>query len=201
MPVITIPFDYDERTHPEIVPICVEDRDREGRLIHPDWFRLGVAPAADDLRRLAKRVLFDTWKASEIADNALKSAVKRNGDKIGPRPDLIIRSNAGWVAETLKVGDRRVRSGKEVELFDTTAESLQDRADLESQAQYREMLEKLVRQARALGLEEAADMVPMMLEGCFADEYIQRFGKRRNTLTQSFFRSMRKAARTAGITG
>jgi hypothetical protein len=41
--------------------------------------------------------------------------------------------------------------------------------------------------------------VPMMLRGCGAEEYVRRFGKRRNTLTQMFFRNMRKAADTAGI--
>ena len=39
----------------------------------------------------------------------------------------------------------------------------------------------------------------MMLRGCSADEYVKRFGKKRNTLTQMFFRNMRKAAETAGL--
>ena len=38
----------------------------------------------------------------------------------------------------------------------------------------------------------------MMLRGCSAEEYVSRFGKKRNTLTQMFFRNMRKAAETGG---
>ena len=34
MAVITIPFDYDERTHPTIVPICIADTDSEGNAVH-----------------------------------------------------------------------------------------------------------------------------------------------------------------------
>ena len=47
-------------------------------------------------------------------------------------------------------------------------------------------------------MTEAVEMVPMMLRGCSAEEYVKRFGKKRNTLTQMFFRNMRKAADTAG---
>jgi len=56
-----------------------------------------------------------------------------------------------------------------------------------------------VAQASELGMADAAAMVPMMLRGCSAEEYVQRFGKRRNTLTQMFFRNMRKAAETGLI--
>jgi hypothetical protein len=60
-------------------------------------------------------------------------------------------------------------------------------------------LDRLVAQASEMGMTDAVDMVPMMLRGCGAEEYVRRFGKRRNTLTQMFFRNMRKAADTAGI--
>lgn len=200
MAVITIPFDYDESTQPDVIPICVEDTDHKGNPIHPDWFRLGIVPAADDLRRIAKRLLYDAWRASEIADSALKSAWKKRGSDIGPRPELVISSNALWAARNLRVGDRRARIGKDVELFVTTLDRLQERVDLISQAEDNEVIEKLIQQARALGLHQEADMVPMMLQGCSRDEYIDRFGKRRNTLTQAFFRGMRKAARTAKVT-
>ena len=200
MPVITIPFDYDERTHPDVIPICVEDTDRNGSPIHPDWFRLGIAPAADDLRRIAKRLLHDVWRASEIADSALKSAWKKRGCDVGPRPELVISSNALWAARNLRAGDRRARIGKDVELFAMTLDRLQDRVDMVSQAEDREIIEKLENQLRALGLHQEADMVPMMIQGCSRDEYIERFSKRRNTLTQAFFRGMRKAAQTSKVT-
>ena len=200
MPVITIPFDYDEQTHRDIIPVCVEDTDPKGNPIHHDWIRLGVAPAADDLRRIAKRLLHDAWRASEIADSAVKSAWKKRGCDIGTHPELVISSNAIWAARNLQVGDRRARIGKDVELFEKTLDRLQDRVDLVSRAENQETIERLVEQARALGLHLEADMVPMMLQGCSRDEYIDQFGKRRNTLTQAFFRGMRKAARTGKVT-
>ena len=50
MAVITIPFDYDERTHPTIVPICIADTDSEGKAVHRGWIELGVAPVVDRQR-------------------------------------------------------------------------------------------------------------------------------------------------------
>ena len=54
-------------------------------------------------------------------------------------------------------------------------------------------------QAKDMGMEDAVAMIPMMLRGCDADEYERCFGKKRNTLTQMFFRNMRKAADAGGF--
>ena len=51
-----------------------------------------------------------------------------------------------------------------------------------------------------LGLDDVREMVPMMLKECDADELIRHFGKSRNTISQRFYRGMRKAAAAAGIT-
>jgi hypothetical protein len=73
MPVITIPFDYDERVHASVVPICVSDIDAEGSVIHPDWFEYGVLPVADKLRQISRRMLKDVWRVSEITEYAVHS--------------------------------------------------------------------------------------------------------------------------------
>ena len=57
MALIVFPFDYDERTHPSVVPICIRDTDDAGRRIHRGWFDRGVPPVADRLRSMAHRVL------------------------------------------------------------------------------------------------------------------------------------------------
>ena len=44
------------------------------------------------------------------------------------------------------------------------------------------------------------EMVPMMLRDCESEELVSRFGKSRNTISQRFYRGMRKAAAAAGIT-
>jgi hypothetical protein len=51
-----------------------------------------------------------------------------------------------------------------------------------------------------LRLHDVREMVPMMLRDCTAQEFEVRFGKSRNTISQRFYRAMRRAARAAGIT-
>jgi hypothetical protein len=199
MPVITIPFDYDEKLHSSVVPICICDTDLEGKVIHPDWFEFGVAPVADNLRRVAHRVLNDVWRVSEITERAVHSIWRNRGSNLGTEPGIVVYKRAKWYAEDLRAGGRRARSGTEVELFSETVDRLKDQFDLVSEAENRDTLDKLVAQASELGMADAAAMVPMMLRGCSAEEYVQRFGKRRNTLTQMFFRNMRKAAETGTI--
>lgn len=199
MPVITIPFDYDEKLHPSVVPICICDTDGEGNVIHRDWFELGVAPVANNLRRVAQRVLNDVWRVSEITEHAVHSIWRTRGSDLGTEPGIVICNRAKWYAEDLRAGGRRARTGTEVELFSETVDRLRDQFDLVTQAENQDTLDKLVAQAREMGMTDAVAMVPMMLRGCSAEEYVQRFGKRRNTLTQMFFRSMRKAAETTTI--
>jgi hypothetical protein len=199
MPVITIPFDYDEKRHPSVVPICVSGTDAEGNAIHPDWFEHGVVPVADNLRRIAQRILKDVWRVSEITEHAVHSVWRNRGADLPSDPEIVIYRRAKWHAEDLRVGGRRARIGADVELFSATVDLLRDQFELVGETGNRDTLDRLVAQATEMGMTDAVDMVPMMLRGCGAEEYVRRFGKRRNTLTQMFFRNMRKAADTAGI--
>lgn len=199
MPVITIPFDYDEKLHSQVVPICICDTDSEGNMIHPAWFEQGVAPVADRLRRVAQRALYDVWRVSEITERAVHSAWRNRGPDLGTNPGLIIYSRAKWYAEDLRTGGRRARMGSEVELFADTIDRLQDQFDLITQTENEDILDKLVAKAVELGMTDTVAMVPMMLRGCSSEQYIQQFGKKRNTLAQMFFRNMRKAADAAGL--
>ncbi len=199
MAVITIPFDYDERKHASIVPICIADRDAEGNLIYPGWFERGVVPVADPLRKIANRVLHDTWRVSEIAEYAVHSLWRTHRDSLGDEPSLRVLSNAHWHAEDLLWGGRRARRGTEVELFESTLLNFQDTFDVVRDLEARATLDRIVEQLDHLGLHDVRDMVPMMLRNCDAHEFVQRFGQSRNTLSQRFYRGMRRAARAAGI--
>ena len=42
MAVITIPFNYSEITHPQIVPICIADTDANGNPVRAEWIEKGV---------------------------------------------------------------------------------------------------------------------------------------------------------------
>jgi hypothetical protein len=199
MPVITIPFDYDQQVHSSVVPICIEDMDAEGNVIHPDWFKYGVLPAADKLRQISRRMLHDVWRVSEITEHAVHSVWRHRGTDFPNNPDIVIYRRAKWHAEDLRAGGRRARIGADVELFSSTVDLLRDQFEMAADAGHRDTLDRLVAQAEQMGMADAAAMVPMMLRGCGAEEYIKRFGKKRNTLTQMFFRHMRKAAEAADL--
>jgi gamma-glutamyl:cysteine ligase YbdK (ATP-grasp superfamily) len=199
MEIITVPFDYDEKLHPGVVPICICDTDRRGNAVHRDWIEFGVAPIADRLRSLSSRLLGDVFRVSEVTESVVHAVSRKRGADLGTHPDRLVYKSAEWRALDLKFGGRRARTGNDVELFVETLDHLSDEFDLAADTEARDVLDKVVATARELGMAEAVAMVPMMLRGCDADEYIRRFGKRRNTLTQMFFRHMRKAARTAGL--
>jgi hypothetical protein len=199
MAVITIPFDYDEKLHPSVVPICISGTDEDGQAIHPDWFQFGVAPGADNLRRIARKVLSDVWRVSEITEYAVHSVWRNRGVNLPNDPEIVVYTRAKWYAEDVKVGGQRARHGADVELLQTTVDLLKARFEVIAETGNQDTLDRLVAQARQMGMTEAAEMVPMMLQGCPAEEYVKRFGKKRNTLSQMFFRNMRKAAKAADI--
>jgi hypothetical protein len=199
MPVITIPFDYDEKLHPDVVPICISDTDRKGNPIHPAWVELGVVPVAERLRTMSHRILKDVFRVSEVTETAVHSLSRNRGADLGTNPELIVYKSAEWCAVDLKAGGRRARTGYDVELFAETLDQLRDEFDLITAAETKDVLDKLVVQATELGMDVAVEMVPMILRGASAQEYEKQFGKKRNTLTQMFFRNMRKAAKTAHL--
>jgi hypothetical protein len=198
--VITIPYDYDEKAGGSVVPICIDDVDREGNLIDFRWIDLGVAPAADQLRAVAKRVLEDVWRVSEIAEYAVHSVWRKHHDNLTGEPSLLILDRARWHAEDLRVGGRRARRKADVELFATTVYALEDAFDLAMEFENRETLDRLSDELRRQGKDDVAEMAAMMIRGADSAELVARFGKKRNTLSQRFYRGMRRAAQVARIT-
>jgi DNA-directed RNA polymerase specialized sigma24 family protein len=198
--VVTIPYDYDENSAGSIVPICIDDIDAEGDRIDLALIELGVVPVADLLRDIAGRVLNDRWRVSEITDFAVHSIWRKDHQNFGDAPSLRILKKAHSFAEDLRVGGRRVRRRADVELFTTTLDALQDQVDLAAHLEAKDTLDRLVDQLELLGMDDIREMVPMMLRDCEAKELVRRFGKSRNTISQRFYRGMRKAAAAAGIT-
>jgi len=199
MGIIIIPFDYNEKLDCSIVPICIEDEDSAGAPIDRGWFEQGVVPVAEPLRRVAERVLNDVWRVSEITERAIHSLWRAHKSNFGDEPSLRVLERAHWYAEDLRAGGRRARRKTEVELFAATLETLQDEFDLVSHLEAREMLDRLIDELKSQGRNDVLQMIPMMLRDCDADEFTRRFGKSRNTLSQRFYRGMRKAATVAGI--
>jgi len=197
--VVTIPFDYDEKSAESIVPICINDIDSDGNRISPKLIEFGVVPVADPLRTIAQRVLKDVWRVSEITDLALHSYWRKHRNNFGEQPSLRILKRAHWFAEDLRVGSRRARRKADVELFETTLDSLCDQFDLVAHYEARDTLDRLLEELERLGMHDVRAMVPMMLRDCEAKDFIARFGQSRNTISQKFYRGMRKAAKAAGI--
>jgi hypothetical protein len=200
MEVIIVPFDYKEESNFSVVPICIGDIDSDGNPIYREWVERGVVPVADQLRRISKRVLNDVWRVSELTERSVHSLSWRHGRDLGDDPTLRVLKLAHWYAEDLRVGGRRVRRKTEVELLATKLETLQDQFDLVSDLAAKDTLDRLMEELDRQGLHDIREMVPMMLRGCDAREFVSRFQKSRNTLSQRFYRGMRRAASAAGIT-
>jgi hypothetical protein len=200
MGVIIVPFNYNEESNFSVVPICIGDIDPDGNPIHRAWVEQGVVPVADPLRKIASRVLSDVWRVSEITERAVHSLSRKHHGDLGDEPSLRVLKRAHWYAEDLRVGGRRARRKTEVELFTAKLETLQDQFNLASRLEAQDTLDRLMKELDRQGLHDVREMVPMMLRDCTSQEFEVRFGKSRNTLSQSFYRGMRRAARAAGIT-
>lgn len=200
MEVIIVPFDYEEESNFSVVPICIGDIDSDGNPIYREWVDRGVVPVADQLRKLAQRVLNDVWRVSELTERSVHALSRKHGRDLGDDPSLRVLKRAHWYAEDLRVGGRRARRKTEVELLATKLETLQDRFDLVSDLVAKDTLDRLMDELDRQGLHDIREMVPMMLRDCDAREFVSRFQKSRNTLSQRFYRGMRRAASAAGIT-
>jgi hypothetical protein len=200
MDLIIVPFDYKEELNSSVVPICIGDIDSDGNPIYREWVERGVVPVADPLRKMAHRVLNDVWRVSELTERAVHSLSRKYGGNLGDDPSLRVLKRAHWYAEDLRAGGRRARRKTEVELITAKLETLQDQFDLVSDVVAKDTLDRLMEELKRQGLHDIREMVPMMLRDCDAHEFVSRFRKSRNTLSQRFYRGMRKAAAATGIT-
>jgi hypothetical protein len=192
--------DYNEESNFSVVPICIGDIDPDRNPIHRAWVEQGAVPIADPLRKIASRVLNDVWRVSEITERAVHSPSRKHRGDLGDEPSLRVLKRAHWYAENLRAGGRRARRKTEVELFTAKLETLQDQFDLISDLEATDTLDRLMEELDRQGLHDIREMVPMMLTDCDASEFERRFGKSRYTLSQRFYRGMRRAARVSGIT-
>lgn len=199
MAVITIPSGYSERTHPKIIPICINDTDKDGNLVHAAWISHGAAPALDGLVKIAKRLLFDSYRASEISEYAVHSLSRVHGENLGEQPSVKVLNRARLHAVDLRAGGRRARRSLDVELFAETLDTLEENYDFLADLMATESLDKIVEQLDLLGLDRIKEMVPYMLRNADGRELSSVFGEKRNTITTRFYRGMRKAAAAAGV--
>ena len=215
MAVVTIPFDYEELEDPNsVVPICIEDTDRQGRKIAPGWIT-AVVPIADGVRKLARRRLEDEWRASELAELSVHGVWSKRLDNLGLWPSARIWHYAKWAAEDLRAGGRRVRRGLDGPLpEDETALAAMLRTadpkalarllphserDFAGEIERTELFSAILRQIKLRGNVQASDMLDMIRHGMNREEISAAFDKKPNTVTQIIYRAIRRALNDLGI--
>lgn len=215
MAVVTIPFDYEQLEDPNsLVPICIEDTDRDGKTIAWGWFD-AVVPIANRLRGLARRRLDDEWRVSELAESTVHDVWYKHLDDLGFWPSARLWRHARWKAEDLRVGGRRSRRGLEAALPDddvalcslvrladpkALARLVPERDwDFAGEIERREFFEALVRKMKLRGDIQAGEMLDMLCHGMDRAEVNARFRKKPNTLTQSLHRAIRRGLKDLGM--
>lgn len=99
-------FNYEELSPSEqgaIVPICVKSTAEQGNLIDWGWFE-AAACVQDQLRALARSMLDDVWRASEITEAAVHNLWSKHGHNLGLQPSRQIFVAAKWEARDRKAG-------------------------------------------------------------------------------------------------
>lgn len=198
MPVVTIPFDYQDLDNRDaVVPICINDTDRHGKAIAWGWFA-AVVPVADRLRNLARRRLDDVWRVSELAESSVHDLWYAHGEDFGVFPHLRVYHHARWKAEDLRYGHWRVRKGREVPLGELES-LLRDPREYGADYENKQVVDRLRQELLNSGRPDVADMMDMVLHGCGWDEVARHFGietssRNTNTLQRRFWRVIQRAA-------
>jgi hypothetical protein len=196
MSIVTIPFDYDSgRYRHGLIPIYLSLYDEHGREIPRPWFD-AVARVAEYLRNLARKVLGDVWRVSELADLCVQAQWRAHGEDFGNYPHRRIAEYARWKAADLRCGHWRLRRGIEILLGDG-AERLHDPFDYEAAFQDARTVEQLRGHLRDTGKSDLLAALDMILHGCRWDEIAGALGKdpteqNVNTLRRRYVRTLRR---------
>jgi DNA-directed RNA polymerase specialized sigma24 family protein len=215
MAVVTIPFDYEELDDPNsVVPICIEDTDRQGRKIAPGWIT-AVVPVADGIRKLARWRLEDEWRASELAELSVHRVWCKHLDNLGLWPTGRIWRYAKWAVEDLRAGGRRARCGLDEPLpEDETALAAMLRFadpkalgrllphcdwDFAGEIERTELFYAISQQIELRGNVQAGEMLDMICHGMSREEISAALNKKPNTVTQTIYRAIRRALNDLGM--
>src|SRR5437899_1778064 len=80
--VVVIPRNYVEEG---VVPICIRSIDDDGRPVCRDWIE-AVRPVAGKLRCLARKIIQDEWRVSELAEGSVHMLSRRYGARLPSFP-------------------------------------------------------------------------------------------------------------------
>lgn len=215
MSIVTIPFNYGKLEDPSsVVPICIDDTDREGRRIAWGWFT-ALLPIANRLRHLARQRLADVWRVSELTESAVHAVWYKHGDDLGFWPTSRLWHQAKWNVEDLRVGGWRARRSVDQPLpeAESALDAIVQRADraalsglmpggrwdFQKEIERRQFFDALIANMKMRGDIQAGEMLAMLCHGMDRSEISAILEKRPNTLAQNLYRSIRRALKELGL--
>lgn len=186
-----------------VVPICICTVDGDGNPVHPGWIE-AVPPIADRLRNLARVVIQDVRRVSEVTEASVHSLSSRFGPNLGRNPSNRIWVDAKWRARDLAAGGSRARKKKEIHLRDEVKAILQEPFDFAKALENRDLVNHLFRRLHEEGYTEAVEMMQMYMSDSddrivWSDPAVAKiFGahskRERNTRSGQFWRWRKKAS-------
>jgi hypothetical protein len=199
MAIVTIPYDFDQQQEAfGVVPICIEDTDRDGNRIDDGWIS-AIIPVANPLRALAARLLYDVWRVSELTEASVHALWYKHRHNLGDSPSWRILAHARWKARDLRVGGRNARRGVDVEMLDSIRRKLAAPYDLHRNTLALEIQDELVRHFHAQGVPHIEDMLYLWLNGYDWIDIGERVGKSPKAATRDFWRWLNKALEDLGL--
>jgi DNA-directed RNA polymerase specialized sigma24 family protein len=177
-------------------PICIRTVDDEGRRVYSGWIK-AVVPVADPLRALAKNVVGDAWKVSELAEHAVHRLSAKHGEKLGDSPSKRIYSIARWRARDIVAGGKRRRIGYEQELTNEALSALPEPTDFAKAYEDREFIRRLRETLETQGLADISAMMDLYLSESEDAAFTETApcSQERNTLMHRFLYNLRKAVK------
>ena len=196
MAIVTIPFDYDPvRYEASVVPIFLNDTDEQGKRIHFGWIE-AVVPIHDKLTALARRVLGDAWRVSEVTDLSVHHLSGKYGNDLGPNPSRRVYVTARRKAHGLEDPGARMHLGKNVAL-DALAEFQRDAlvssaCDLDGTLDYERSVARLQAKIQELGTEQDLLVYQKLKSGYHWREIGNEVDENWNTVHRRFKRLLQR---------
>jgi DNA-directed RNA polymerase specialized sigma24 family protein len=196
MAIVTIPFDYDPVKYGgALVPIFLNDTDEKGRRIYRGWIE-AVIPVHERLITLAKRILSDPWRVSELTDVTVHHLWGKYGSEVGPNPSHRVYVTARRKAHGLEDPGARLYLRKNValdSLADYQRDILLTRAcDRDGELDHQRNVYKLETKLRDLGTPQDFLVYQKLKSGYHWREIGDAVDEKPNTVHRRFKRLLQR---------
>jgi len=192
MGVVIIPSDFVEGKS-QVVPICIQDHDQNGNAIAYGWID-AVVRAANGIRSLARTILLDEWRSSELADETVQELWAEHGHHVGRKPHDRVYRHAQWKALDKRAGGIRARKGLDTELLSDVLATLREPVDFTKEIEEKDFFERLDSRLAARGAAEVRELVRRALYDQDVD-FETVFGKSKGAAKKQFQRTIGRVLR------